>query len=161
DPDEKLAVAQYQKMTYETITDLHQRGRVPLLVGGTGQYISAVVEGWSIPEVPPNEDLRAELEAFAAEQGSEALHRRLAQLDPAAAKHIDHRNVRRVVRALEVCLETQQPITELQRKYPPPYQMLHYGLTMDREALYKQADHRVDEMMEAGFLNEVRSLLNM
>lgn len=161
DPAEKLAVAQYQKMTYETIDAIHQQGRIPLLVGGTGQYISAVAEGWSIPEVPPNEDLRTELETFAAEHGSESLHRRLGKLDPVAAEHIDHRNVRRVVRALEVCLETQQPISELQRKHPPPYRMAYHGLTLEREALYERADCRVDEMMKAGFLNEVRTLLDM
>jgi tRNA dimethylallyltransferase len=158
-PDERLAVAQYQKMAYETINDLHQCGRIPLLVGGTGQYISAVIEGWSIPEVPPNELLRADLEAFAAEHGSEALHKRLAELDPAAAENIDHRNIRRVVRALEVCLETHQPISKLQRKSPPPYALLQYGLTLDRDGLYEQADHRIDEMMRAGFLDEVRMLL--
>src|SRR5262249_35187170 len=120
-PDENLALAQYQTMAYAAITDIHERGHIPLLVGGTGQYITAVVEGWTIPEVSPNETLRAELEAFAGEQGFEALHERLRQLDPRAAANIDGRNIRRVVRVLEVCLETGQPISELQRKYPPPY----------------------------------------
>src|SRR5690606_489072 len=77
DPDENLGLAHYQRMTYAAIDDIHQRGRLPLLVGGTGQYITAVVEGWSIPEVPPNEALREELETFAAAHGSEALHQRL------------------------------------------------------------------------------------
>jgi tRNA dimethylallyltransferase len=160
DPDERLTVAQYQKMVYQIINNLHQRGSLPLLVGGTGQYVSAVVEGWSIPEVPPNAKLRAELEAFAVRHGSAALHQRLAQVDPVAAENIDHRNVRRVVRALEVCLESNQPISELQRKRPPLYAMLHYGLTLDRERLYAQADQRVNEMMKAGFLDEVQQLLD-
>jgi tRNA dimethylallyltransferase len=160
-PDENLALAQYQKMAYTTIEAIHERGRVPLLVGGTGQYITAVVEGWSIPEVPPNEQLRAELEAFAAEQGAEALHQRLKTLDPAAADKIDARNVRRVIRALEVCMETGQPISELQKKHPPPYRVLTYGLTLDRDMLYERADQRVDHMMQTGFLDEVRALLAM
>lgn len=158
-PNERLSLAEYQKMAYRIIDDLHTQEKIPLLVGGTGQYITAVIEGWSIPEVPPNETLRAELENYAAEHGSEALHKRLAALDPAAAANIDHRNIRRVVRALEVCIETGQPITELQRKHPPPYDITTYGLTLDRDVLYQRADYRVDEMMATGFLNEVEQLL--
>jgi tRNA dimethylallyltransferase len=158
-PDESLSLAQYQRMTYDTITAIHERGHLPMLVGGTGQYITAVIEGWTIPEVPPNEALRTELETFAAEQGAMALHERLAQLDPTAAANIDYRNVRRVVRALEVCIETGQAISELQRKRPPPYHMMTYGLTMDRDRLYEITDRRVDQMMEQGFLEEVRQLL--
>src|SRR5687767_1653298 len=94
DPDENLSLAQYQRLAYDAIDDIHQRGRLPLLVGGTGQYITAVIEGWSIPEVPPNPALRAELEAFAGEHGAEGLHQRLRQLDPAAAEKIDYRNIR-------------------------------------------------------------------
>jgi tRNA dimethylallyltransferase len=160
-PDENLALAHYQKMAYEAIGAVHQRGRLPLLVGGTGQYITAVVEGWTIPEVPPNDTLRAELEAFAAEHGSQTLHDRLAALDGTAAASIDHRNVRRVVRALEVCLETGQPISELQRKQPPPYRIRTVGLTLERETLYRIADLRVDQMMADGFLDEVQRLLQM
>ncbi|NWG15647.1 MAG: tRNA (adenosine(37)-N6)-dimethylallyltransferase MiaA [Chloroflexi bacterium] len=158
DPDGDLALAQYQKAAYETIDAIHQRGSLPLLVGGTGQYLTAVIEGWTVPEVPPNPVLRAELEAFAAKQGAETLHRRLAQLDPTAAAAIHHRNVRRVIRALEVCLEAGEPISALQRKNPPPYTILQYGLTLDRAELYARADRRVDEMMAAGFLEEVKDL---
>lgn len=161
DPDENLALARYQKMVYAVIDAIHERGHVPMLVGGTGQYITAVVEGWTIPEVPPNEHLRTELEIFVAESGAAALHERLRQIDPAAAANIDYRNVRRVVRALEVCIETGQPISELQRKRPPPYSITTYGLTSERDDLYHRADHRVDQMMEQGFLEEVRQLLAM
>jgi tRNA dimethylallyltransferase len=160
-PDDNLSLAQYQKLAYQTIQAIHERQKTPLLVGGTGQYITAVIEGWTIPEVPPNEALRAELEAYADEYGAAALHERLRAADPAAAANIDHRNVRRVVRALEVCLETGQPISELQRKQPPPYPIRTYGLTLDREVLYKRADLRVDIMMQEGFLEEVRCLLEM
>jgi tRNA dimethylallyltransferase len=158
-PDENLALARYQKMVYAVIEEVHTREHVPMLVGGTGQYITAVVEGWTIPEVPPNEDLRTELEQFAADNGAAALHERLRQVDPAAAANIDYRNVRRVVRALEVCVETGQPISELQRKHPPPYSIITYGLTSERDVLYQRADDRVDQMMEQGFLEEVQKLL--
>ncbi|HRL13771.1 MAG TPA: tRNA (adenosine(37)-N6)-dimethylallyltransferase MiaA, partial [Aggregatilineales bacterium] len=159
DPDQTLSVAEYQRLAYAAVADIHARGRVPLLVGGTGQYISAVIEGWSIPQVAPNDALRAELEAFAAEHGSEALHARLAAIDSDAAARIDHQNVRRVVRALEVCIETGRPISELQQKHPPPYAIVQYGVTLERSALYARADARITHMMAAGFLDEVRGLL--
>lgn len=159
DPDEDISLAQIQRLAYAAINDIHARGKIPLLVGGTGQYISAIIDGWSIPAVPPNEALRAELEAYAAAHGAQALHDRLRVLDAAAADNIPYQNIRRVVRALEVCIETGQPITELQRKSPPPYDVTVYGLTLDREELYQQADRRVDEMIEAGFVDEVRRLL--
>jgi tRNA dimethylallyltransferase len=160
-PDENLGLAQYQRMVYATIEDIYSRGKLPLLVGGTGQYITAVIEGWSIPEVAPNPALRAELEDFAKAQGSAALHARLRQVDPDAAAKIEHQNVRRVIRALEVFLETGQTITHLQRKKPPPYKILQYGLTMERDLLNAQADQRVDLMMQQGFLDEVGRLLEM
>lgn len=160
-PDENLSLAQYQRLAYAAIDEIHSRGKLPLLVGGTGQYITAVIEGWSIPEVPPNLVLRAELETFAAEHGSETLHQRLSQLDPAAAANIHHRNVRRVVRALEVCLEAGKPISQLQQKRLPPYTILQYGLQLEREKLYERADQRLNLMMAAGFLEEVRCLLDM
>jgi len=158
-PDETFTLAQYQRAAYDAIELLHARGRLPLMVGGTGQYLTAVLEGWGIPEVPPNPDLRAELEAFALEHGARALHDRLREYDPAAAERIDHRNVRRVVRALEVCLETGTPISVLQRKQQPPYRVLQFGLTMPREDLYARADARIDRMVQAGLLDEVRGLL--
>jgi len=159
DPDEKLTLARYQDMAYAAIEDVLARGRVPLLVGGTGLYIKAVVEGWSIPRVKPNEALRAELYREAEVKGEEALHARLRQIDPVAAEKIDPRNVRRVIRALEVYLETGKPISELQRRRPPPYRILQIGLTMDRAALYQRIDQRVDRMIERGLVEEVRGLV--
>ncbi len=159
-PDQPYTLAEYQRAAYDTITTLHARGKLPLLVGGTGQYITAVIEGWSIPEVPPNPDLRADLEAFAAEHGPEALHNRLREADPDAAARIDYRNVRRVIRALEVYLETGTPITVLQRKTPPPYRVLQLGLTLPRDQLYTRIDARVERMVQNGLLAEVRALLD-
>jgi tRNA dimethylallyltransferase len=158
-PDEKLTLARYQDMAYAAIDDVLARGRVPLLVGGTGLYIKAVVEGWGIPRVKPNEALRAELYREAEVKGREILHARLRQVDPVAAEKIDPRNVRRVVRALEVYLETGRPISELQRRKPPPYRILQIGLTMDRAALYQRIDQRVDRMIERGLVEEVRGLV--
>lgn len=158
-PDKTFTLAQYQRAAYETIDAIHVRAKLPLLVGGTGQYISAVVEGWGIPEVPPQPALRADLQRYAEDHGAQALHERLRRVDPAAAERIDYRNIRRVVRALEVYLETGVPITTLQRKSPPSYLILQLGLTMPREQLYARIDRRIDRMVEAGLVDEVRQLL--
>jgi tRNA dimethylallyltransferase len=159
DPDETVGLAEYQDMAYAAIDDIHARGKLPLLVGGTGQYVQAVVEGWRIPRVPPHPDLREELESKAERESPYALHNWLKRLDPQAAEDIHPHNVRRVVRALEVCLVTGQPISEQQGKVPPPYRILQIGLTMDREALYERADRRLSTMIEAGLPQEVRWLV--
>ncbi len=158
DPDGGLTLAEFQKMAYNAINAVLARNRLPFLVGGTGQYVWAVLEGWQIPRVPPDRALRKELEAFAEEHGSEALHGCLAAKDPRAARAIDHRNIRRVIRALEVCLKAGQPITELQRRVPPPYDLHIFGLDHPREELYRRIDARVDAMMESGLLQEVERL---
>jgi len=159
DPDQTLGLAEYQAMAYTAINDVLARGRVPFLVGGTGQWVRAVVEGWRVPRVPPDPALRAELEAEAARVGPQALHARLASVDPAAAAKIDYRNVRRVIRALEVYLKTGVPISRHQQAQPPPYRILQIGLTMPRQLLYARADARVDRMMAEGLLSEVESLV--
>ena len=159
DPDETLGLAQFQEMATAAIAGITARERVPLLVGGTGQYIMAVVEGWKVPRVPPDEALRRDLYRQAEEGGAEALHARLRSLDPFAAGRIDARNVRRVVRALEVCLVTGEPISEQQGKSPPPYRILILGLSLPRAELYRRIDARVERMIEAGLEEEVRGLV--
>lgn len=159
-PDKQLSLAEYQELAYRAIADVHSRGRLPFLVGGTGQYVRAVVEGWSIPRVPPQHDLRRRLRQEAEEKGCRLLHTRLAEIDPTAAARIDPRNVRRVVRALEVYEVTGRPISELQGKRPPPYRILQLGLTMDRQSLYERADRRIEQMIDGGLLHEVRRLVS-
>lgn len=159
DPDGVLTLAQYQAMAYEIIERLHEAGKVPMLVGGTGLYVRAVVEGYRVPQVPPRPDLRKQLEQEAERNGPAALHARLAKVDPAVAAKIDFRNVRRVIRALEVYETTGQPISTLQRKRPPTYRILQVGLTLPREVLYQRIDQRVDRMMELGLESEVRRLV--
>jgi tRNA dimethylallyltransferase len=158
-PDETVGLAEFHKQATAIIADIHARGKLPLLVGGTGQYVRAVVQGWRVPRVPPDADLRAELETQGEREGAGSLHARLAKLDPAAAEKIDPRNVRRVIRALEVCLVTGRPISEQQRREPPPYRVFQIGLTMEREALYARADERIEAMMVAGLEDEVRRLV--
>ncbi len=158
-PDRVLTLAEYQRLAFAAVEDIHGRGRLPILAGGTGLYVRAVLDGLGIPEVPPDFALREELEAYAAANSAEALHARLAALDPDAAVSIDYRNVRRVVRALEVCLVTGEPISRLQQATPPPWRILRIGLTRPREALFERIDGRVDEMMARGLLEEVETLL--
>ena len=159
EPDEVLGLAEYQTLAYAATDDVLQRDSVPLLVGGTGQWVKGVVEGWDVPHVPPDYTLRSELEAEAGRFGPRALHGRLANVDPDAAARIDSRNVRRVIRALEVYLKTGIPISEQQRAKPPPYRILQVGLTMPREMLYARVDARVADMLDNGLLGEIRGLV--
>ncbi len=159
DPDQVLSLAKFQDLAYTAIASIHQRQRLPLLIGGTGQWVWAVVEGWGVPRVAPDKDLRAELELQAEKIGREALHARLAEVDPDAAQKIDPRNLRRVIRALEVYRKTGVPISQHQRKQPPPYHILLIGLTRPRQELYRRIDRRIEQMMKLGLLAEVEALV--
>jgi tRNA dimethylallyltransferase len=158
-PDESYTVAQYQKDADAAIKAIWSRGSLPLLVGGTGFYVRAVVDGLAIPAVAPNPALRSELEVVARDQGPAALYARLAQLDPVAAGRIDAHNPRRLIRALEVCLLSGRPISEQQGTRPTPYRPLMLGLSMERQSLYQQADTRIDLMLQQGLVEETRRLV--
>lgn len=158
-PDETLSLARYKDLATQTIDEIHGRGGIPFLVGGTGQYIMSIVEGWKIPRVAPNELLRDELYNVAKVEGHAALHTILQSMDPVAAMRIDARNVRRVVRALEVCIISGQPISELQGKSPPPYNITIMGLSRPRPELYNRIDRRVDLMIDNGLEEEVQGLI--
>jgi tRNA dimethylallyltransferase len=158
DPDQAYTLAEYQADAYAAIEVIFARDHQPLLVGGTGLYIRAVTEGLIIPEVPPNPEVRLELEARAANEGGDALYAELQQIDPAAALKIDPRNVRRTIRALEVHRLTGRPFSELGRSAPPPFAVCRFGLTRPRAELYRRTDRRVDEMIARGWLAEVRQL---
>jgi len=159
DPDVWLGLAEFQARAYASIDEIQTAGRLPLLVGGTGQYVKAVVEGWGIPHVPPHPALRADLETFASIYGATALHARLTEVDAAAARSIDWRNVRRAVRALEVYLVSGQPISALQTRRPRPYRKLQIGLTRDRQSLYQRVDARISQMVDSGLVEEVERLV--
>jgi tRNA dimethylallyltransferase len=158
-PDEILSLAVFQKMATETIADIHMRGKLPLLVGGTGQYIRAVAQGWTPPEVTPDEKLRNELEKLKDENGIIWLHEKLKSLDPEAAEKIDARNFRRTIRALEVIMTTGRKFSEQRGKSDSSYQLITIGLTRPREELYARVDARIESMFAAGFLDEVKNLL--
>lgn len=155
DPEAAFSLAEYQEAAYAAIDAIHARGRVPFLVGGTGLYVQAVVEGLQIPQVPPNPARRAGL----MQETPEALYARLQALDPNAASRILPGNVRRVVRALEVIEATGRLMSELQQRRPPPYRILQIGLTLPRAELYRRVDARIDGMVAAGLVDEVQRLL--
>ncbi len=160
-PDEDFSLAQYQQLAYQTIAGIQQRHKLPLLVGGSGLYVWAVLEGWQIPQVPPDLALRRSLAEKAAREGVAELYQELVRVDPAAAQRIDPRNTRRVIRALEVCQSTGALFSQLQQKKAPPFNTRIVGLTAAREELYRRIDTRVDLMITGGLVEEVRKLLGM
>lgn len=160
DPDQGFSLAEYQERAYASIDKAVRRDHLPMLVGGTGQYVRAVVEGWRIPRVAPDPEFRARLQAESEREGHLALYQRLIEIDPAAAEFVDARNVRRVIRALEVCDKSGRPFSEQRGQEPPPYTILAIGLTMEREALYQRVDARVDRMVAQGLVDEVRGLVS-
>ena len=159
-PDETLSLAVFQQKAKDIIADIHTRNKLPFLVGGTGQYIRAVTQGWTPPEVVADERLRDVLEKMKEERGVDWLHDRLAQLDPESAQKIDARNVRRTIRALEVILTTGRKFSELRGQSDSPYQLITIGLTRPRSELYERVDQRIDAMFANGLMDEVKGLLN-
>jgi len=159
EPDDILSLVRFQEMALQTIDEIHAHGRLPFLVGGTGQYIRAVTEGWQAPPVKPDPLLRAVLEAWAGQVGKDGLHARLAVLDPIAAGNIDYRNLRRTVRALEVILSTGERFSTQRRRQSAPYRTLLLGLNRPRPELYARIDARIETMLEAGLVLEVEGLL--
>lgn len=159
DPDEILSLAIFQKKAREAIKDIHTRNKLPILVGGTGQYIRAVTEGWTPPEVIPNERLREELGKMKEESGAYWLHEKLRELDSVAAEKIDPRNFRRTIRALEVIMTTGRKFSEQRGQADSPYHLITIGLTRPRTELYARVDARIESMFANGFLEEVEGLL--
>ncbi len=158
EPDEKYSLALYQEQAYSAIDDIVRRGKQPLLVGGSGLYVKAIVKGMNIPRVEPSFDRRAELERTAAEKGSGHLYRRLQTIDPDAAAKIEPANVRRVIRALEVYETTGRKFSET-GSFEAKYASFTIGLTCPREELYRRIDMRVDQMIKDGLVDEVKALL--
>lgn len=159
DPDETWSLSLFQKAADEAIRDIHARDKQPIVVGGTGQYVRAVLEGWSGPEVGPDLRLRRAIEHWGAELGALGLYQKLARIDPEAASHIEYQNMRRTVRAFEVIFSSGKLFSAQRRKVESPYAARIIGLKRDRAELYERIDRRVDAMIEAGLVDEVRGLL--
>lgn len=160
DPRDDYSLALFQRDAYRAIEDILQRGRLPVLAGGTPLYVRAVLEGWRIPVAPPDQEFRREMEDYAHEHGAEALHQRLQSIDPVAAERTPAANVRRVIRALEIYHQTGQAMSQLEGKEPPPWDILRIGLHIERETLFARIDRRADRMLEQGLVDEVQGLLD-
>lgn len=158
DPDEPFTLARFLDLANAALDDVWSRGRRPIVVGGTGQYVWALTEGWRVPRVPPDRDLRSRLEELVARDGAAALVRELHDVDPASAIAIDPRNVRRVIRAIEVTRATGRPFSVWQEKTAPGFETTIIGLRMERGPLYHRIDARVDAMLAAGLVEEVQRL---
>jgi len=159
-PDEILSLAVFQQKAHAIIQDIHTRRKLPFLVGGTGQYVRAVTQGWTPPEVKPDLSLRDEFERQKEENGIYWLHAKLEELDPEAANKIDPRNYRRTIRALEVIMTTGKKFSEQRGQSDSPYQIVTIGLIRPREELYQRVDERIELMFSNGFINEVKGLLD-
>lgn len=159
EPDEDFSLATYHQLANEALEAIQQKGKLPLLVGGSGLYVWSLVEGWEIPQVPPNQQLRRQLESRAEQEGSQSLYQELQAIDPAAAAKINPSNTRRIIRALEIYHTTGQHPSQLQRKEAPDFPILLIGLTQERSELYRKIDRRVDKMIQRGLVEEVEQLL--
>jgi len=161
DPDEDFSVAEFQARVDGLVREIHARGRLPMLVGGTGLYVRAVVEAYTFTELDPDPELRQRLRQEEEGRGPGFLHARLAEVDPVSAARLHPNDLFRIVRALEVYHLTGIPIsaTQTAATSQPRYDDLVIGLTMDRQQLYARIDQRVDAMLAAGWLDEVRRLL--
>lgn len=159
EPDQDFSLAMYHQLAFEAVKAIQQKGKLPLLVGGSGLYVWSLIEGWTIPQVPPDREMRRRLESRAEQDDSQSLHRELQAVDPAAAERINPSNVRRIIRALEIYYATGQPPSQLQRKEAPGFSILVIGLTQERSELYRTIDWRVDKMIQRGLVDEAEQLL--
>ncbi len=155
EPDDPYSLALFLDDAYAAIEEIGRRGNLPVVVGGTPQYLQALIEGWQMPRVPPDEELRTRLE----QEPVEGLFSWVMAVDPESAERIGPTNARRLIRALEVWEKTGKPLSVQQGKYPPPYRMLVVGLQLDRDVLYQRIDERVRWMFANGLLDEARALL--
>lgn len=158
-PDEVISLGVFQKMAARVIEELHAAGKLAFLVGGTGQFVKAVTDGWVVPEIKPQPALREYLNRMHQTRGLDEMNRWIKRLDPAAEDFIDPLNPRRVIRALEVMLTSGQTLSSQRKRQESPYHLVQIGLRMPRPELYQRIDDRVDQMIELGLEREVRGLL--
>lgn len=161
EPDEEYSVAIFQTMARRLISEINQRGHIPFIVGGTGLYIQSVTHAYEFADTAQDVELRERLQRYAELEGVDALHQRLAAIDPITAERLHPNDVKRVIRAIEIYEVTGSRMADYQhREEQSGYEVMIIGLTMDRALLYERINHRVDLMMEAGLVEEVRELLD-
>jgi len=160
-PSEEFSVAEFQKLARKAIASITKRGKMPMIVGGTGLYIQAVLyDDYQFSDIQSDPEIRKELENFLHEHGNLALYERLQEIDPDSAERIHPNNARRVIRALEIFYKTGKKMSEHIKTHEANerYHTAIIGLTMDRDVLYQRIDKRVDEMIEEGLIEEAKSL---
>ncbi|SFR06097.1 tRNA (adenosine(37)-N6)-dimethylallyltransferase MiaA [Desulfoscipio geothermicus] len=163
DPDADFTVANFQALARQAIQDIHQRGKLPLLVGGTGFYIDAVIYNYDFSAAAANEELRAHYKHLAEQKGNDAVHDELRQVDPETAARIHVNDLKRTIRALEIYYQTGVKGAMFREKNKvayPGYDILFGGLYYERDKLYKRIEARVDRMVAEGLVREVRGLLD-
>ncbi|MGB9609205.1 MAG: tRNA (adenosine(37)-N6)-dimethylallyltransferase MiaA [Minisyncoccia bacterium] len=158
-PNQTFSVGQFKNLAIKIIKDIHRRGKIPFLVGGTGLYISAIVDNLEIPRVRPDRKLRKKLEEQAKKYGLNYLYKKLLKLDPEAKNFVQKENLRRVIRALEVCLKTKNPFSQLRQKGKPLFNVLQIGVKIPRPLLYQRINQRVDKIIKLGLIQEVKKLV--
>jgi tRNA dimethylallyltransferase len=158
-PNQDYSVGEYKKDALNAITEIIASGKNPILVGGTGLYVSAVVNNWEIPQIKQDKKLRAKIERKIKEKGLDSVFRKLVALDPEAAYIVDPKNPRRVIRALEVAILTGRPFSEQRKKGKPLYNILQIGLNPPLEILKSRINARILEMAKDGLIREVKKLV--
>ena len=159
DIDNSWSLAVFQEEVYRLADEIRSRGRIPFLVGGTGQYIRAIIEGWCIPPQEPNFQLRDAIQSYGEMIGAAKLYEKLQIVDPNAAEKIEPRNLRRTIRAFEVIFSTGNLFSTQRGKQPIDFQYKLIGLSRDRTDLYQRIDERIDSMFRSGFVMEVETIL--
>ena len=163
-PFEEFSLKQYTDLAKKAIEEIQSKGKIPIIVGGTGLFINSVIDNIAFSETENDENIRRELNQYAKKNGNQALHKILEEIDYDSAEKIHYNDVKRTVRAIEVFRTTGVPMSEHIRRskmLPSPYDLFYIGLTMDRTVLYEKINQRVDRMMENGLQEEVKKLLSM
>lgn len=162
EPDHYFSVAEFQELATEKITDINNRGKLPIIVGGTGLYIKSITHKYNFPNATNNEAYREKLYELIEKEGKEALYQKLAVVDPRSAQRLHINDTKRIIRALEIFHVTGKSMSELldQQSIESTYELVMIGLTMDREKLYNRINIRVDKMLDDGLVDEVQGLLN-
>lgn len=163
-PDEEFTVADYKELAEKIISDINKKGKIPIVVGGTGLYVNSLVYDLNFTKVPPNEKIRKRLNELADKFGNEYIHNMLEKIDKESSKRIHVSDRKRIIRAIEIYEVTGIPMSEQNRdfrKQNDRYNLAMIGFNMDRDKLYERINMRVDKMIENGLIAEVANLLKM
>ena len=160
DPRDSYSLSDFLRASHAAIVDIHQRRKLPIIVGGSGQYVWGLLEGWKVPEIPPNPELREELETQLVEEGIESLQRRLRDTSAENIDQVEVLNPRRLVRAIERAVATGDAMGGASKSEKPPYDALILGLNAPREVLHERIEIRFEKMLADGWIDEIRALLS-